>query len=265
MWPVTARKEMRSLKISFESQGSTSTPTFVLPEELEMKGYQLLASPTLYSGQKVKAGFTADQAADVKLFIKVYNKEDQLDVVYGPEKTVAANAYTETEWIIPNTHSQPIAEIGIECKSDSGSVYLDYLTWSGEPDVVLTRPFGSGEMWEAPLVWRNAWVDAMDEALSWKEPYRLIKNEGRGLFMQGTREWKDYEAEADITPWLMDAGGIAVRVQGLKRFYALQLVKGNKVRLLKALEERHDPGRKRFRMGNSQDLFFEDAGIRKSN
>ena len=54
--------------------------------------------------------------------------------------------------------------------------------------------------------------------------------------MQGTRQWKDYQAEADITPWLMDAGGIAVRVQGLKRFYALQLVKGNKVRLLKALE-----------------------------
>ena len=232
-----SQKGIRSLKISFESQGSTSTPTFVLPEELEMKGYQLLASPTLYSGQKVKAGFTAEQAADVKLFIKVYDKDDQLDVVYSPEETLSADEYKEIEWLIPNTYSQPIAEIGIECKGDSGSVYLDYLAWSGEPDVVLTRPFGSGENWESPLVWRNAWVDAMDEAHSWKEPYRLIKNEGRGLYMQGTREWKDYQAEADITPWLMDAGGIAVRVQGLKRFYALQLVKGNKVRLLKALDE----------------------------
>ncbi len=231
-----SQKGERSLKVSFEGQGSTSTPTFILPDELEMKGYKLLASPTLYSGQKVKAGFTADQDSDVKLFLKVYNKEDQLDVVYGPEKTVAANAYTEAEWIIPNTHSQPIAEIGIEGKSDFGSVYLDFLTWNGEPDVVLTRPIGSGKPWEPPLVWRNAWVDAMDEVLSWPEPYRLIKNEGRGLFMQGTREWKDYQAEADITPWLMDAGGIAVRVQGLNRFYALQLVKGNKVRLLKALE-----------------------------
>ncbi|NIT51398.1 MAG: ADP-ribosylglycohydrolase family protein, partial [Phycisphaerae bacterium] len=44
------------------------------------------------------------------------------------------------------------------------------------------------------------------------------------------------QVEADITPWLMDAGGIAVRVQGQKRFYALQLVKGNKVRLIKALD-----------------------------
>ena len=34
----------------------------------------------------------------------------------------------------------------------------------------------------------------------------------------------------------MDAGGIGARVQGLKRFYALQLVEGNKVRLIKALD-----------------------------
>ena len=227
---------IRSLKISFESQGSASTPTFILPDELEMKGYKLLASPTLYSGQKVKAGISSVQAADVKLFIIVYDKDDKLDVIYGPEVVLSAGEHQSAEWVIPNTHSQPIAEIGIECKSGSGSVYLDYLGWEGEPDIVLTKPFGSKEMWGPPHVWRSAWVNAMDEAISWTHPYRLIKNEGRGLYMQGTREWKDYQAEADITPWLMDAGGIAVRVQGLKRFYALQLVKGNKIRLLKALD-----------------------------
>jgi len=225
----------RSLKISFESHGSISTPTFVLPDEMEMKPYQLLASPTLYSGQKAQVGVSADQAVKAKLFIKVYDKDDQLAVVFSPEESLIAGEYKEIEWIVPNTHSQPIAEIGIQCEGD-GSVYLDYLDWDGEPDVVLTKPFGSEDMWEPPHAWRNAWVDAMDEVISWTHPYRLIKNEGRGLYMQGTREWKNYQAEADITPWLMDAGGIAVRVQGLKRFYALQLVKGNKVRLLKALD-----------------------------
>jgi hypothetical protein len=34
----------------------------------------------------------------------------------------------------------------------------------------------------------------------------------------------------------MEAAGIGARVQGLKRFYALQLVNGKKVRLLKALD-----------------------------
>ena len=231
-----SKKGQRSLKISFKSQGSAATPTFILPKELELKGYQLLASPTLYSGQQLKVGISAELAVGVKLFIKVYDKDDQLDIVYGTEERLTADQYKEIAWVIPNTKSQPIAEIGIECKGSSGSVYLDYLGWSGEPDVVLTKPFGLGENWQLPQVWRRAWVNAMDEALSWKEPYRLIKNEGRGLYMQGTREWRDYQAEADITPWLMDAGGIAVRVQGLKRFYALQLVKDNKVRLMKALD-----------------------------
>jgi ADP-ribosylglycohydrolase len=227
----------RALKMSFTDQGSVATPTFILPDELGMAGYKLLASPTLYSGQTVRSGFTADQAATVKLFIKVYNKDDQLDVVYGPESNLDPENYTEVEWLIPKTHGQPIAEIGFECDTESGSIYLDYLTWEGEPDIVLTRPFGSKERWEPPLVWRQAWIDAMDLwEMWWPEPYRLVQNEGRGLIMQGTREWQDYEVEADITPWLMDAGGIAVRVQGQRRFYALQLVKGNKVRLIKALD-----------------------------
>jgi hypothetical protein len=227
----------RTLKVSFKGRGQISTPTFILPDELGMEGYKLLASPTLYSGQKVKAGFTVDQETSAKLFIKVYNKDDKLEIIYGPEEGCAAGTYTEIEWSIPNTHSQPIAEIGFEIAGDSGNMYLDYLTWDGAPNVVLTRPFGSKERWEPPLVWRQAWVDAMDKwDVWWPQPYRLVQNEGRGLLMQGTREWQDYDVEADITPWLMDAAGIGARVQGLKRFYALQLVDGKKVRLLKTLD-----------------------------
>jgi ADP-ribosylglycohydrolase len=234
-----SQKGNRSLAVHYEGQGSVYSPTFILPSELNMEGYKLLASPTLYSGQKLTAGFGAGQESKVKLFIKVYNKDDKLDIIYGPELALTEDNYIETEWVIPNTHSQPIAEIGFECESDSGTgvVYLDYVTWDGEPDVTLTRPMGSTAPWEPPLVWRQAWVDAMNIWEPWwPEPYRLVQNDGRGLIMQGTREWKDYQAEADITPWLMDAGGIAARVQGQKRFYGLQLVKGNKVRLIKALD-----------------------------
>ena len=227
----------RSLMMRFAGSGSISTPTFILPNELNMSGYKLLASPTLYSGQKVRAGLNSDQQNTVQFLIKVYNKDDQLDIVYGPEKTLQPDTYTEIEWVIPNTYGQPIAEIGFECQGESGSVYLDSLTWDGEPDIILTRPLGSTRRWEPPLVWRRAWVDAMDlwEA-GWDEPYRLIQNSGRGLIMQGTREWMNYEVAATISPWLMAAGGIAARVQGLKRFYALQLVNDNKVRLIKALD-----------------------------
>jgi ADP-ribosylglycohydrolase len=232
-----SKEGRRSLAVKFKGQGILSTPTFILPDELKMEGYKLLASPTLYSGQKVRAGFNAEQDTKLRLFIKAYNKDDKLDMVYGPEVSLLKETYTETDWIIPNTHSQPIAEIGFVCMGASGNLYLDYLTWDGEPNVTLTRPFGSKEPWSPPLVWRQAWVDGMDLwEVWWPEPYRLVQNEGRGLLMQGTREWQDYDVEADITPWLMDAAGIGARVQGLKRFYALQLVDGKKVRLLKTLD-----------------------------
>ncbi|MEJ2759797.1 MAG: ADP-ribosylglycohydrolase family protein, partial [Anaerolineales bacterium] len=234
-----SQKGKRSLAVHFEGQGSVYSPTFILPSELKMEGYKLLASPTLYSGQKLTAGFEAGQKSTVKFFIKVYNKEDQLDILHGPELMLSGDEYVETEWVMPNTYSQPIAEIGFECESDTGSgvVFLDYITWGGEPNVSLTRPMGSQKPTEPPLVWRQAWVDAVDIWRPWwSEPYRLIQNEGRGLIMQGTREWQNYEVEADITPWLIDAGGIGARVQGQKRFYSLQLAKGNKVRLVKALD-----------------------------
>ena len=202
-----------------------------------MEGYALLASPTLYSGQTVKTSFCSDQPTSIKLFITVYNKDDQLEIVHGPDNQLSAESRNKFEWTIPDTQSQPIAEIGIKCAGASGNVYLDYLTWDGEPDVVLTRPLGFNGHKNPPLVWRQAWVDAMDLwEVKWPQPYRLIQNEGCGLIMQGTLEWQDYIVEADITPLLIDAAGIAARVQGLKRFYALQLVKGEKIRLLKALD-----------------------------
>jgi ADP-ribosylglycohydrolase len=232
-----SKKGQRSLKMQFTNHGTISTPTFILPDELNMGGYQLIASPTLYSGQKVRAGFGVDQPAAVRLFIKVYNQEDQLDVVYGPEEALEAERYIESEWIIPDTHGQPIAGMGFECWGQAGNLYLDYLTWGGEPNITLGRPSAFVNRLKLPSVWRRAWVDAMDSWDAWyDDPYRLVQNEGRGLLIQGTREWVNYEVEAAITPWLMAAGGIAARVQGLRRFYALQLVAGNKLRLIKALD-----------------------------
>ncbi|MBW8012860.1 MAG: ADP-ribosylglycohydrolase family protein [Chloroflexi bacterium] len=260
-----SEKGERSLALSFKGEGSASTPTFILPDELNMEGYKFLASPTLYSGQKVIAGFSAEQATNVKLFIKVYNKEDKLDLIYGSEVTLTSGVFIETEWQVPNTHSQPIAEVGFECKGESGIVYLDYLTWEGEPNVILTRPIGADQPGEPPQVWRQAWVNGMDLWEKWwQEPYRLVQNGGRGLIMQGNREWKDYEVETAITPWLMEAGGVGARVQGMKRYYSLQLEKGNKVRLVKALDGDTILGEKDFNweIHNSYTLKMQVSGNR---
>lgn len=54
--------------------------------------------------------------------------------------------------------------------------------------------------------------------------------------MTGTREWRDYGVQAIITPHLAKAFGLAARVQGLERYYAVLLCNPNTIKLVKRLE-----------------------------
>ena len=95
------------------------------------------------------------------------------------------------------------------------------------PTLRLTRP-------ETGTLWRQAWVNAVDIVDErWNEAFRLIQNQGRGLYSQGTREWTDYAVQAILTPALSVASGVAVRVQGMRRYSALLLVRGA-LRLVKS-------------------------------
>ena len=68
------------------------------------------------------------------------------------------------------------------------------------------------------------------------ESHRLIQNQGRGLLIQGTREWTDYQVHATITPYMIAQAGLAARVQGMRRYYALLLGKNGKARLVRELD-----------------------------
>lgn len=209
-----------------------------------MGWYPLIASPTLYAGQTVRAGLSADQRVEVNLFIQLYDRADNLDFVEGPSFTLETGAVEEVSWLIPDTAGQPIAGIGVAYFGQTAvTVYVDYVDWTGEPDLNLTRPQGA----EKAMMWRRAWVDGIDLwQKSWPEPFRLVQNEGRGLLMQGTREWTDYEVQATITPALMSAGGIGIRAQGMRRYYALLLCERGTVRLIKALDSDQTLGQKDY-------------------
>ena len=90
-------------------------------------------------------------------------------------------------------------------------------------------------------MWRSAWVDGLDgnEKLIQQdynpEPYRLIQNVGRGLLMQGTREWKNYKVTSRMIPHMCEAGGLGIRVQGMTRYYAL-LISQDGARLVRSHE-----------------------------
>ncbi|HLV81081.1 MAG TPA: hypothetical protein VKT32_12405, partial [Chthonomonadaceae bacterium] len=212
------------------------TATFIPPEAKDLPGYGLMASPTLYPGQKVRAGLLADsgnnRAVTYRLYLQTYDANDSLRRLYGPEAELAPGVTHELAWRVPDTEGYPIAEIGIELTAIAradGAVYLDYLTWDGAPEVALRRTDGG-------TMWRRAWVNGVDMFESWAEPYRLIQNEGIGLLIHGAREWTDYRVSATITPHLARSAGIAARVQGMRRYVALLLCNDDTARLVRVLD-----------------------------
>ncbi len=238
-----SRKGEHSLALRFsalpgEQVGRISTPTFIPPEAILNTGYGLAASPTIYPGQLARAGLSADlsnrQAVCCKLFISVYGAGDSLYKIHGPLVKLQPGEGQEIEWKIVDTAGAPIAEIGLELSGTGlspGVVYLDYLTWDGAPDAMFSPPVTGGNMW------RRAWVDAVDRFVEQNGvPFWIVQNRGRGLIIQGTRDWMDYRAEATITPHLVRQFGMALRVQGLQRYYALLLCDDMRLRLVKFLD-----------------------------
>ncbi len=224
--------------------GRALSDTFIPPEAIAMPGYMLLASPTLHSGQMLTYALAADSANPSPLtvvpVVQVYDGADRLVPCYGPRVTLTPGHSRQLSWRVPDTDGQPIAAVGLEVQGvphGGGTIYLDSLGWEGVPKLTFKRPAAGGTMW------RRAWVDGVDQFDDWRiETYRLVQNAGTGLLMQGGREWRDYVVQADVTPHLVQACGIAVRVQGMRRYVALTLdhdERGGRVlRLTERIEDR---------------------------
>lgn len=213
------------------------TPCFIPELKEDIGHYTLLASPSLYPGQTLRATVTADKSNNkeitCQLYVGVYNSKDQIGRLYGPQVDLAPGASHDFCWMVPEQKGQPIAEVGFELTSESradGVCYLDYLTWHGTPQVDFIRPVEGGSMW------RRAWVDGIDHFFSNKEPYHIVKDSGLGMLIQGTREWEDYVVSSTVTPGLASLAGLAARVQGMRRYYALVLEHGNRAKLIKGLD-----------------------------
>ena len=215
-----------------------STATFIPPDSFNMPTYELLACPTLYPGQTLRASVVADPAnrmpVTARLYIAYYGADDNLVRVAGPRVWLPPSAEAQLEWRLESAAFHPIAEVGLELSTEQpakGTVYVDHLGWDGQPELVFERPDHGGQLW------RRAWVDAVDHwERGYGEAFRLAQDSGTGLLIQGSRGWTDYEVSTSLNLYMAAAGGLAVRVQGLRRYYALLLSRDFGVRLVKALD-----------------------------
>jgi ADP-ribosylglycohydrolase len=236
----------RSLALHYHSLapgrlGRVSTFTFIPAAEMSLRTYDLISSPTLYPGQTVEAEIEADPAnpssVEGGLFIKYYGVKDTHQVLVGPAITFVPGERYHLSWKIPDLGGLPIQSVGLDLRGTggtSGTLYLDYLSWSGAPKLLLSRPKIENNLW------KRAWVNAVDHWDAWyRLSFRLIQDEGTGMVAHGTRQWTDYQVKAGISSYLATSFGLGARVQGLRRYYALLLCKDGKARLVKALDGVH--------------------------
>lgn len=208
------------------------------PDYQPTGGYGIEASPTLYPGQNLRARLQADagnqRRITATLFIKAYGDADKLFTINGTSVNLDPGQDAQLDWRVEVPVGCPIAWVGLELASTQGAfgtVFLDWLTWEGAPCVRLTAPDHTGSRWT------KTWVRALSAfSGSHKPDYWLIQNEGLGMVIQGTREWQDYSVQATFKPHLARSFGLAARVQGLKRYYALRLTADGQVQLVRQLD-----------------------------
>ncbi len=240
-----ATQSGRALLITVEGDGSAATPTFIQADEGTMAVYELLASPTLEPGQILTAVVSAETEATIAPIIRHYDfvsnrdgsgEEATLAEQRGPNHGVTAGQTATITWQIPETGGCPIAQVGLAVAGPAHTrtnVLLHSLDWTGAPTLSLGPPQSAGP--GTPFHWRRSWVDLVD---TWNvdsaRAFSLAHGRGRGLLVRGTEDWDNYEISATLWSPLSRAFGVAARVCGRRRFYALLLTDEGRLQIVRS-------------------------------
>lgn len=215
------------------------TATFTPPQNFASAGYAMSACPTLHPGQTVRARVLAPASnatpVTVRLVLRAYDEKKAHRTVPGPSQLLAPGAETTLVWLVPPLDGHPIADLGLELTSAApacGTILLDRLDWRDAPADLDLMPCAKGD------IWQRAWIKAIDGVWNWSAPpappvIDLHHGDGLGLFAQGSRDWCHYTFSTRFTLRLAETAGLAVRVQGLRRYYALRFDADRRARLVK--------------------------------
>lgn len=237
--PGTRILMLRYARLGPGQTAAAATGVFLTGEEQTMRGYGLLACPTLYSGQTIQARMAASRTnidpVSVRLFADLADGDTSDRRVRSEPVILVPGSAAELTWQAPESDGQPFFQLGLELAASrftEGAVALEWLRWSGAPDTMLKRA-PAGERW------KTAWIEAADRVSNWSKfsdsgpLFEVASAEKTGLVFQGTREWRDYRLEAGVKIKMAEESGLVVRVQGLNRYYALVLGRDGFLRLVK--------------------------------
>jgi ADP-ribosylglycohydrolase len=234
----------RSLALHYHHLGlahpaRAGVAVFIPPEALNLPGYGFQACPSLYPGQTVHARILSDPGdkttVECRLYAKAYGMSAAPILLRGERRPVVAGAVVDFSWRLPSAGGAPLYEVGVEIEGErgaAGTLYLDRLGWEGEPEVDLVPQDDGGGLW------RRAWVEGVDGFRSQGgDPYRVFQNQGTGLLIQGAPDWRDVTVATRLTVYMARRAGVAIRVQGLRRYYALMVCEDGFIRLARRRDE----------------------------
>ncbi|WP_421725054.1 ADP-ribosylglycohydrolase family protein [Bauldia sp.] len=234
----------RALELRFDHLATgqavaATTPTFQPRDVVDMRTYDLMATPLLYPGQTIKArviaGAENSGPIDVALRLRQHEPGGTLKDIDGEPHALAPGEDTILEWTVPDIGSMPIGEVGVSVHSRDrradGAVVLDYLTWSGTPHIALTRPEGNCDFWY------RAWVNDTDIfSRRFPQSFRISHGRGTGKITYGTRDWTDYSVSADLIIHSGEDAGLIVRSQGRRRYYAARLTRDDRFQIVRVYD-----------------------------
>ncbi|KIW59930.1 hypothetical protein PV05_00188 [Exophiala xenobiotica] len=199
----------KGLCVSVGGEAEVTTQTFRPLDLGKMKTYEFVGSPLVYPGQHVRAVVQGD---DLEVQLKT-------DLSSGP--AVRVTGRQELEWELPN--EQPISRLGLRI-SGHGAAWIESLAWTGVPRMTMKHDI---------MGWVNG---ASTFHTGFGTAFYVAQDHGEGIVSYGNRDWTDYQVSVASFKINLGTAGIAIRVRGLRRWYAL-VIKPRKVMLVKALDE----------------------------
>lgn len=230
-------------KLSFAGLGagvhaSAAIDTFI---DLKPKGvdgtsyFDVLCSPSLYSGQTVKAKIYGPEEKNpmFQFFIEYFDENDVLKVMEGPAIQLKQGD-NEVEWVVPDVGGHAIFRLGMTMRSyerlDS-YIVLKTLDWSNTP--IEYKMGRSMEMtptltpWTTQTAWLKTFVSSADHFNpDYTVTFSICHAVENGVATTGTADWTDYSVESEITFSQQNAAGLVARAKGHRQYYGAVFTEG---------------------------------------
>ncbi len=208
--------------------------------------FEVLASPTLYGTQTVRALVEcgAGPQPSWRFFVRHYRGDGSLETRYGEPVALQPGA-NRLSWRVPGCGGLPICELGIELNATQrldGEVTLRHLDWHGAPErLVMGRADElSPELtpWTTGTPWLKAFLSsARNLAPDYTTTFSISHPGDNGVLTIGTRDWDDYTVSSALTLVHQRTAGLVARARGHRRYYAAVLgagrARGDEARLIK--------------------------------